>query len=201
VDGPLIKALDGFERNSFPSFPHREDAVLDENRKTPIFSNAPHFLTRDLFLVDTLIKEYDAVALNRLGTHPVENFLGMVRLACHENHSWDRFLSAVAKGSLAGDLLAAHGLKQHIRRDFSVGGTKAIDQRHCHDKLAVGDLLKHGMDCLELLMTHDLENKESVVRLWTQDLFTLEKRKNDKHFPKLYNPGPGANDAILSRIL
>jgi hypothetical protein len=63
-----------------------------------------------IVFVSRVIREYDDVTLNRLGTHPVENLFGMIRLACHENHPWDRFRSEVAKGGRTGDLLEAHGL-------------------------------------------------------------------------------------------
>jgi hypothetical protein len=165
----------------------KTSVLLVEVRDLVTYLNAIVFVYR-------VIRDYDDAALNRPITHPMENLFGLVRLACHENHTWDSFRSAVAKDSLAGDFLAAHRLQQHIRRDLSIGVAKATDQRHFDDQLRVPNLLKHRMG-------HSLENVESVVRLWTQGLFSLAKWKNGKHFVKLYHPGPVANDAILSRII
>jgi hypothetical protein len=127
------------------------------------------YLTTIVFAHQT-IRDYDNVNVKRIGTHPVENFFGLVGLACHDSHSWDCFRGSVAKGNLAGDLIAAHGLKEHIRRDFSVGGAKAINQSNSDNKLVVPRLLEYGMDYVALLTGQKLEEREKVMALWIQDL-------------------------------
>jgi hypothetical protein len=87
--------------------------------------NLKRYLNSVIFLYH-VIRDYDNVELNRIGTHPVENFFGLIRVSCHENHSWDRFLSAAAKGVLSGEILVAQGLKAHIRRDYSIAGMSKL---------------------------------------------------------------------------
>jgi hypothetical protein len=57
-----------------------------------------------------IIRDYDNASLNRIGSHPVGSFFALVRMAGHDNHSLDRFRGAVAKGILAGDLMAVQRL-------------------------------------------------------------------------------------------
>jgi hypothetical protein len=147
------------------------------------------------------IRDIDDVALNRIGTHPVENYFGMIRLSSIYDHSWDRFVSAAAKGILSDEIRAATGLKSHSRRDFSVGGVKACCQTDDTRKLSIYGLLEHGMNFFDLLDGNSLEDRSLVIRLWTEDLIVLSEWKRTGHAMRPYNPGPVASDTALSRII
>jgi hypothetical protein len=149
----------------------------------------------------TVIKYLDDIALNRIGTHPVENYFGTIRLASNYDHSWDRFVSAAAKGILSSDILAANGLKTQSRRDFSVGGVKVFCQGRDQDKLDIQDLLEHGTNFLNILDGNPVENRPLVICLWVEDLMKLSSWKTERHAMELYNPGPVASDTALSRII
>lgn len=169
---------------------------------TMFFTEAPdlaRYMNTIVFVYQT-IRGLDDVALNRLGTHPVENFFGLVRVTCHYTHTWDRILSAVAKASISADVLAAHGLREHIRRDFSLAGAKANYQSDDKGKRDVEGLLCHGMDFVDLFLGHNLNNVKPVLDLWLQDLTVLAEWNNWKNRIRIVCPGPVANQSIINRL-
>jgi hypothetical protein len=148
-----------------------------------------------------IIKTHDDVALNRLATHPVENFFAMIRIACHENHSWERFLSACAKGTLCSEIIMAHGLKEHMRRDFSVAGTKTYNQNDKRDKFEIENFLWHGLKFCQILSGTFPTNAEEVATVWFENLKSLSIWNKDMPSFQMYCPGPNASDSALSRII
>jgi hypothetical protein len=74
--------------------------------------------------VHQVTPSFPEIAVNRIGTHPVENIFGPMRVAANGNHSWDRCKKAITKASLMDEILFAHKLKSHVRRDFTIAGIK-----------------------------------------------------------------------------
>jgi hypothetical protein len=56
------------------------------------------YLNTTLFLYFITSKR-KPIAYNRIGTHPVENLFGLVRVSSHFDHTWPKFLMAIARGS------------------------------------------------------------------------------------------------------
>jgi hypothetical protein len=71
-----------------------------------------------------VIPSFPEIAFNQIGTHPVENIFGLLRVAANENHNWERCKRATTKASLMDEILFAHKLKSHVRRDFTIAGIK-----------------------------------------------------------------------------
>jgi regulator of replication initiation timing len=170
----------------------RKKVFLAENQDLMRFLNT-------VILLYFLIKNCENIALNRIGTHPVENYFGLIRVESHFDHTWDRFMSVAAKASLTNDLLKANGIKGPVRRDFSVAGVKAFCQSVDDQKLQIDKLLEHGMNFVDEF--DGVEHEETAKNLWLHDLKVLHHWHEDGHSMQLYYPGPSANSAILSRII
>jgi hypothetical protein len=174
----------------------RKKVFLAENQDLMRYLNT-------VILLYFVIKNCENVALNRIGTHPVENYFGLIRVASHFDHTWDRFMSVAAKASLTSDLLKANGIKSPVRRDFSVAGVKAFCQSVDDQKLRIDKLLEHGMSFLDKLDGAEREphDEKTATDLWLHDLQVLSHWHGDGHSMQLYYPGPSASSAILSRII
>jgi hypothetical protein len=158
------------------------------------------YMNSVLFLC-MVIKYVDDIALNRIGTHQLENYFGTVRLASNDDHSWNRFMSATSKGILCSEIMTINGLKKPSVRDFSVGGVKIGDQQVDDDKLRIDDLLEHGMDFVNLLDGGRFEDDSLMVSLWVEDLMTLSEWKRERYAQPICKPGPVASDTALSGII
>jgi hypothetical protein len=132
-----------------------------------------HFLAEPMDLIRyrnsvvflyAVITHVDGLALNRIGTHPVENYFRTIRLGSSFDHSWIRFLSAAAKGVLSGEIMAASGLESHSRRDFSIGGVKVFSQSQDTDKRDIPSLLEYGIDFLNFLDGHSLGDEATFLQ-------------------------------------
>jgi hypothetical protein len=62
-----------------------------------------------------VIRIDEAVALNRMGIHPIENLSGVVRLVSHHDHSWDNFIGSIRKAMMMDEIVAAQGLKSSVQ--------------------------------------------------------------------------------------
>jgi hypothetical protein len=185
----------------------RSDGKLDPNRElweengkeikfAVIEADLIRYLNSVLFTY-SVIKNYDDVGLDRIGTHLVENFFGMMRIACHYNDTWDRCISYAAKASMANEILSANGIKNATRRDFTIAGVKVFRQQDI-EKLDIPDLFTHGMVYLDF-REGKFTDSDPVAFLLADLILLFDWQEN--HSAKLYNPGPVANESALSRIL
>jgi hypothetical protein len=120
----------------------------DEIKFAVIEADLIRYLNSVLFTY-SIIKNYDDVGLDRSGTHLVENFFGMMRMACHHDDSWERCVSYAAKASIVNEILIANGIKNATRRDFTIAGVKVFSQGNTKKKADIPNLFKHGMEYLD----------------------------------------------------
>jgi hypothetical protein len=88
-------------------FPARRvrDSVKSDNRAAERFASfAVEDMSSVIFLYP-VIRHVDDVELNRIGTHPVGNYFGTIRLASNCDHYWRRFVSAAANSMRSGEIL------------------------------------------------------------------------------------------------
>jgi hypothetical protein len=97
------------------SVPFKYVAELPDLRK---------YLNSLLFLYKLLTTLEGSLALNRMGTHLVENMFGLVRIKCKSRHSYTAFLRAFSNGMMMATILKATGLSSPVRRDYSIVGSK-----------------------------------------------------------------------------
>ena len=66
----------------------------------------------------------DDLAMDRLGTHPLECCFGMIRLLCSNKHNWKHVLRAFSKVTVLTDLAVILGKPIVIRERVNSGGIK-----------------------------------------------------------------------------
>jgi hypothetical protein len=91
---------------------------------------------------------FPEIALNKIGTHPIGNIFGLMRVAANGNHSWHMCKGAVTKASLMNEIMFVHQLKSHVRRDFSVAAVTAF-QNDDQENLQIPGFGDPGIVCLE----------------------------------------------------
>jgi hypothetical protein len=101
-----------------------------------------------IIFVHQVVSTFSEIALNRVGTHPVENIFGLMRVAANGNHSWDRCRGAVTKVSLMNEIMFVHQLKSHDWRDFSIAGAKVF-QNADRENLQIPGFCDRGIACPE----------------------------------------------------
>jgi hypothetical protein len=161
-----------------------------------------------IFLSHT-VRDYSELNLNRIETHPVENLFGLVRVACHSDHSWDRFLAAIDQGRLMDEIPSLNDIKPPHCRDFSVAGVKTSDPNDQIEHLVIPELRDRGVsyaDYLARAMTQSATRKAETVESnvfdhWAEILHILIHWKNGRPWATLYSPAPIASDTALSRII
>jgi hypothetical protein len=146
-----------------------------------------------------------AVAFNRLGTHPIENLFGYVRIKSHFAHTWPKFLMSVARAIFIDDVVTRNNMKPPIRREFSIAGVKILSESQ-HATMAislpddfprvfVGRLIDH------LLGGEEKEDNLWMIRIWTEATQQLSDWKKAGNSMKMYHSGIIANHTILSRSI
>ena len=75
-------------------------------------------------LLDALVSTPDHLAINRFGTHPLENFFGWIRLNCNYDHRPCRIYKAIATKVVSG-LRKSDALEEtRIRNRVNIAGAK-----------------------------------------------------------------------------
>ena len=75
----------------------------------------------------SLVFGYDFLRLDALGTHLVENSIGIARQTSNDPR-WERILSVYAHAELRKKIAKKYGIKLHVQRRINYGGCK-IDER------------------------------------------------------------------------
>jgi hypothetical protein len=161
-----------------------------------------------IVFVYNVLKVHDEIACNRMGTHPVENLFGLVRVASKSRHEWKIVLSVIAKAGIVDEILCLHGMKSHVRREMGIGGIKMGKEYHvpgigeeCEIVNWVGD---ENWWVLNPLQAVSKVSKADMAKVWSffgDQVGKIVEWKKEKHFVRLYQSGPVANQTVLSRIL
>lgn len=91
----------------------------------------PHSRIGLIRLINTVIgitvalENNQLVKLGSIGTHPLENFYGHLRITCNYDHSYKNIFTAVAKTVFIKKVLSNYDLDQMIRGRSGIGGTMA----------------------------------------------------------------------------
>lgn len=73
------------------------------------------------------IQNKQQLSLDRIGTHPTENYFGFIRTMCHSDHSIDKILSVVGRTVLVKKFLQKLGISPNIAKRDNLGGTIVKD--------------------------------------------------------------------------
>lgn len=72
------------------------------------------------------LERYNYVETGHIGTHPLENFFGSLRVACHNDHSYSRIFEAIDKFIHVRKLFDKLKQDISIKNRFGYSGTEAI---------------------------------------------------------------------------
>jgi hypothetical protein len=170
------------------------------------------YLNSLLFLYKLLTALEGPLALNRVGTHPVENMFGLVRMKCKWKHTYTAFLRAFSHGMVMATILKATGLRSPVRRDYSIAGSKISlrqgDDRTYIDPTRVLEWLRviSGPQTLLARSTGDERTWEEILRELSPTsssfihVIELLIQSVRRIRPVFSLPGPIANQMILSRL-
>jgi hypothetical protein len=100
-----------------------------ENSEPPFkyvaeLSDLRRYLNSLLFLEKLLAIHDGALALNCIGTHPVENMFGFIRMKCQWKHNYIAFLRPFSYGMIMATILKATGMNSPVTRYYSIIGSK-----------------------------------------------------------------------------
>lgn len=70
------------------------------------------------------LQKFDFVHIEHISTHPLENYFGMFRLACKNDHSALNILRAIGKSVIIKKKLDELNLSDAIRTHISISGAK-----------------------------------------------------------------------------
>ena len=79
------------------------------------------------------------VALNRLGSNPVEHLFGLIRMKSHSVHTWDKMLQVMARTTLQQRLLRDMGPDEVVDKRLSYFAVKVENDPCCLKNVLGGD--------------------------------------------------------------
>jgi hypothetical protein len=164
----------------------------------------PRYLNTLLFLFQ-LTRMKKPVAFNRIGTHPIENLFGYVRITSHFLHTWPKFLMSIGRAVLMDRILRANNMKPHIRREYGIAGVKVLTSEGASWKTIglpyTGPLVRDFIDCLlgHIQFTVGPDG-EQLLEDWVRAADELVDWACD-HTMKLYESSSLSNQSIISRSI
>jgi hypothetical protein len=102
------------------------------------------------------------------------------------------------------EILFAHNLKSHVRRDFTITGVKILDSVN-QGLLFIHGFGDRGIACTERMLAFVIDSASTTqpdaLTRWIDDLAALSQWKSTGHGPKLYSSGKIANETEIARII
>jgi hypothetical protein len=143
-----------------------------------------------------LLKTYPNVALERVGTHVLENFFGSVRLACYSTDSWDRILTAECKAIIRKSIELQYDFHVKIRGRENMCGIKVYEREESPRKDFTIDippwkianvLFQANQTDISIYNQNEtsIEEEFSNLKDYLHNISNAEIKKT----PKLYEPG------------
>jgi hypothetical protein len=117
----LVRKLYEFRRNRIGSNPERTSKI--GGRRVTVFTSqwTVRFLNTVLNLL-LCLGEYDDLALDRVGTHPLENFFGLVRMDAHDVNPPDEMERTIVHADIVREARRGLGLEQRPQNRANIGG-------------------------------------------------------------------------------
>jgi hypothetical protein len=129
----IVRKLYEFKQTGLDTNP--ETTSKAENRLITIFTSqwCLRFMDTVLALI-VAVEEYDEVALDRVSTHPLENFFGLVRKDANDINTPDEMERTIAHTDIVKEAHRDLGIEEPVRKRVNVGGVH-VDSRHPHAKV------------------------------------------------------------------
>ena len=162
-----------------------------------------------------LTKNPDNLAIGRIGTHGVECQFGIIRLLCHNKHSWKMIIRAFSKLTIIKDLGRIFGAVRPRERE-NISGVKIRSESDAvliYKPMPVIDV-SHLYDCIHAAMLQQRKPKDpsavflsremnpdlrSIIRYFTN--FARECKMMDAEPRPLWREGAVSSNGILARLI
>ena len=163
-----------------------------------------------VFLLLELERHPENLALDRIGTHPVECRFGTVRLLCRNKHSWGRVVNSFSKLTLVNDLACILGHPLVIRERVNSGGVKVTSSTGIHIPRPAESIVQVYESVKVLLFSRSgmlfeslKDEARSVVDSFVQYIVSLieESHVSDAKPLKLYHGSSVSNVSIMARLI
>jgi hypothetical protein len=105
-------------------------------------------MLKTILLLLASLRQFPEIALDRLDTHPCENYFEYLRRVVHDMNSYDQMLKAVGKTKAVKKGIVHINNDDHISTRLNTGGVKLSENRH----------LRMAQSELNLLLTSDPYN-------------------------------------------
>ena len=162
-----------------------------------------------VFLLLELERHPENLALDRIGTHPVECHFGTVRLLCRNKHSWSRVVNSFSKLTLVNDLACILGHPLVIRELVNSGGVKLTSSTGIYIAKPAESIVQVYVAVNVLLFSRSgmlfeslKDEAKSVVDLFMQYIVSLIEACHlcDTKLVKLYHGTSVSNASIMAKL-
>lgn len=160
------------------------------------------------------IKPFD-LALDRMGTHPIECAFGLIRILSHYKHDWETALTSLARQLIVTEFSNAIGLGVKIKGRVNIAGVKLTGSNI--ENVYAQQININVHDWIEsfywMMMTRNnnkedtwgKDNMEDAARLdrmneWIKSFYE-SWQKTGITIEKCYTGGPVSHLSILNRIM
>lgn len=143
------------------------------------------------------IQKYILLKLDRVGTHALECFFGIVRMACFGNHSFINMLNAIVRSIYIKKKLLEIDEEIKIQGRDNIGGTTTKPDSN---EGVLPHCLPNEFFCIMLrlmkgiIINNDIEILEKFI-----EEKSIENDRFSSNFTKIYLQGPFAGSNISSR--
>lgn len=152
-----------------------------------------------------LIETNQTLALDRIGTHVLENYFGEIRFSCNNFDSWENIISEVSHAIVRTNILNKYNI--HIRPNrLNYGGVHINDSDELNLLNFPGSIypVEKVNDCFLKIVKEKIDEitndqKEEYNQIKQTFFEFIEKADVDKK--ELINPGPISASHILSRCI
>ena len=101
--------------------------VVARKNSTALYFEDDGYLIRAMnatFTTAVLLQRFENVALDRIGTHVLENFFGNVRMMCCNYDSYTHIISSCAKSVIINKITSHYNIKYKVTGRVNIGGVK-----------------------------------------------------------------------------
>lgn len=140
-----------------------------KNSKAHCF-NSYNFIIRCLntvIITYSLMIKLDEIALDRISSHPVENYFGYVRMMSHDFDSYDNFIRIAVDSIMNLILCNKLQIHQKVKGRINIAGAKVDEESGLYD---IDDEL---CEDLNVVLCSFIETKQSI------EVFAIEPKKED----------------------
>jgi hypothetical protein len=194
----MLRASFELFRNWYKSYKRSKSHL--EGRFFALENDLKRYMNTVLFLFH-LTRARQPIAFNHIGTHPIENLFGIIRVLSHFTHTWPRFLSCTVRSLVLDDIFTVNFMKSHVRREFGIAGIKILVQSSETWMVCSSDFPYWVQQFSEIMFTSkDEDDRDAILADLVETLRPIMEWCKKKHTTPVYYTEKVANETILNRL-